>query len=377
VSSGAILAGMRAHLKFIPFFLLPAVFNFSPKQLKVQFVALLSFLLLQAPLSLYQRFVEFAGNMESGDYVRGTATTSSALSILMLGGITAVIALYLRRRIRLPAAVILIGVLFLPTTLNETKATLVLLPLALLAPAVFLPSGTRPLRQIMPILAIGGLAFVAFVGVYDYLIQFHSTAPPISQFVGEGSYVRYLYSGAAEQGANYIGRIDSLQFAADHITRDPFRLLFGYGAGNVSTSFVSQFDGEYAAYYDRYGIGMTQITTLLWEMGICGLVAYLLLYYIVFCDARLLSKESDESAIVGQIWAAVVIIMTLALMYKSVFSMTEIGYLFWFYSGIVASRAVEVRGEIRARREQRHDTGGELAAEDKGRIENIGIGWQA
>jgi hypothetical protein len=377
VPSGAVVAGIRAHLKFIPFFLLPAVIRFTPAQLKVQFAVLVSLFLMQTPLALYQRFIEFANLMESGDPVRGTATTSSALSILMLCGISAVVTLFLRRRLRLPAAACLIGLFVLPTTLNETKATLLLLPVALLGPMLFMPRGSRPIRRALPIFGIGAAALLAFISVYNYLIQYHATEKPLGEFVGEGSFVRYLYSGAAEQGANYIGRFDSVQFAVEHIGRDPPTFAFGYGAGNVSTSFLSQFDGQYAAYYDRFGVGMTQVTTFLWEVGVVGLAAYLLLYWFVFRDAQRLAREDHSAAILGQMWATVTAIMAFGLIYKSVFSMNEIGYLFWFYTGVVAGRAFEVREKKRATlRQRRSDTSAFDGVRGQGWAEQPAMGWR-
>jgi hypothetical protein len=195
----------------------------------------------------------------------------------------------------------------------------------------------------LPIVVIGGIAMVAFVSVYDYLVQYNRTEQPLGQFVGETGFMRYLYSGAAEEGANYIGRFDSLQFAVEGITGDPLTAAFGLGAGNVSTSFLPQFDGEYAYYYDRYGVGMTQITSLLWQVGFVGLATYLALYYFVLSDARTLARSSSEMALVGQMWVGVTAIMIFALIYKSVFSMNEIGYPFWFYSGVVAANAAAAR----------------------------------
>jgi hypothetical protein len=221
--------------------------------------------------------------------------------------------------------------------------------MALIVPAVFMPKGSRVARRLLPIAVIGGAAMMAFVFMYDYLVQFNATEQPIGQFVGETSFLRYLYSGAADQGANYIGRLDSLEFALQGIGQDPLKAAFGLGAGNVSTSFMPQFDGQYAAYYDRYGVGMTQITSLLWQVGFVGLVAYLLFYYFVLSDARTLARFGGEDALLGQIWVGVTLIMGFALIYKSIFAMNEIGYPFWFYSGVVAARVAEQRRVWRAR----------------------------
>jgi hypothetical protein len=343
VPSGAVVAGVRAHLMFIPFFLLPAVYRFSERQIRIQFCVLMGLLFMQVPVAVYQRFIEYAGSMETGDVVRGTATTSSALSLLMMGAIAACITLYLRRRIGVAALAASVVLLFIPTTLNETKATLALLPLAFLIPALCTPRGYNAIRRLLPVAAVGALAAIAFVGVYNYLIQFNQTGQPLGELFSNGRLAEYLYAESADREVNYIGRFDSIVFAWDGIGRDPRTFVFGLGAGNVSTSFLSQFDGEYAAYYERYGVGMTQLTTFLWEVGVAGLLAYLFLYYLLWRDARFLARGEGQDALVGQIWVTVTVIMGFGLIYKSVFSMTEIGYLFWYFSGVVVSRVVEAR----------------------------------
>ena len=62
-----------------------------------------------------------------------------------------------------------------------------------------------------------------------------------SEFIGGRGFEYYLYTGAAEHDAEYIGRFDSLQFAVEHITQDPVTFLFGYGAANVAESFLHSF----------------------------------------------------------------------------------------------------------------------------------------
>lgn len=349
VPTGPIVAGVRDHLKYVPFFLLPAVYRFSPAQLRAQLFVLLAILLAQTPLAVYQRFVEYANMMETGDPVRGTASTSSALSLLMVCAIAMLASLYFRRRIGLATFVVLGGLFFLPTTLNETKATLLLLPVALLVPALGMPRGSRALRRLVPVAAAGGLALVAFISAYNSLIQYRPNGQQLGRFISERNFAEYLYTGAAEGEGNYIGRFDSIEFAIRGIDDDPLTFAFGLGAGNVSMSFLPQFDGEHAAYYDRYGVNLTEVTSLLWQVGVVGLVAYLIFYALLLRDSRRLSRADEEAdALLGQIWAAVMVIMTFGLIYKAVFSMNEVGYLFWYFSGVVAGRVVEQRRSRRA-----------------------------
>lgn len=350
VPDGAMLAGVRSYLKFLPFFLLPAVHRFTPQQLRAQLMLLLVLAFAQTPLAVYQRFVEFAGSMHTGDPVKGTLTTSSALSMFMVAAIAGAVVFYLRGRLKLAALVALAAWLVVPTTLNETKATVLLMPIALLVPALLMPRKARLLPKLVPILGVGVLAVAGFVIVYNALIKNGESGGSLSDFFTNTRALEYyLYTGAANTDQPYVGRFDSIEIALEYTGHDPLKLAFGYGAGNVSESFLPEFAGRYADYFLRFGVGQTQVTTLLWEVGIVGLLAYLYVFYLVIRDALTLARSSDPAAYLGQLWTVAMIIMTFGLLYKSVFSMNDFGYLFWYFSGVVASRAAVLRQSASSR----------------------------
>jgi hypothetical protein len=348
VPSGAMLAGVRSYLKFLPFFLLPAVHRFTPRQLQVQLVFLLVLGLIQTPLAFYQRFVEFGDAMHTGDVVRGTLTTGSAQSMFLICTIAGVVVAYLHGRIRLAKMIGLAAWLFAATTINETKATLLLLPIALVVPALTMPGKGRLVRRLLPIAAIAMFSVTAFGLVYNYLVTGYGS--PIYEFFADKDKVTYyLYTGAANTDQPYVGRFDSIEIALDHTMRDPLTFAFGFGAGNVSQSPLREFVGKYASYYHRFGVGETQVTQFLWEVGVVGLLAYLFLFYLLFRDSLTVARSKDPAGPLGQIWTVAMIVMTFGLLYKSVFSMNDTGYPFWYLAGIVASRAVVVRQAARTR----------------------------
>jgi hypothetical protein len=373
VPTGAMVAGVRNYLKFIPFFLLPAVYPFTARQLRAQLTFVLVLLIAQTPLAVYQRFVEFANKMNDGDPIKGTTTTSSSLSMFMVVAIAGIVALYLRGRVRLLAVLVAVGWLFLPTTINETKATIILLPFALIVPALMMPRGSKAARKLVPIAMMGAIAGVCFVLVYNTLIQYRQYHHTLGELVSGPDLVKYyLYTGAAEHDAQYVGRFDSIEFAVEHTTRDPITFAFGLGAANVAESFLPQFAGKYWSYYMRYGVGQTQITTFLWEIGIVGLLTYLALFWFLWSDAVVLARSDDFAAQFGQMWTVAMIVMGFGLLYKSVFSMNDVGYLFWYFSGVAVSRAAAVRQKQRAAVRREVPAAWRLAAESPSRHEPLG-----
>jgi hypothetical protein len=169
-----------------------------------------------------------------------------------------------------------------------------------------------------------------------------------------------------------VGRFDSIEFAVEHTTRDPITFAFGLGAANVAESFLPQFAGKYWSYYMRYGVGQTQITTFLWEIGIVGLLTYLALFWFLWSDAVVLARSDDFAAQFGQMWTVAMIVMGFGLLYKSVFSMNDVGYLFWYFSGVAVSRAAAVRQKQRAAVRREVPAAWRLAAESPSRHEPLG-----
>jgi hypothetical protein len=342
VPSGAMVGGIRSYFKFVPIFLLPAVYPFTPRQLAVQFGSLLVLIALQSAVTVYQRFWQFANTLShTGDAMQGTVTTSGVLSLIMLSGIAILIVFYLRKKIGLIPLLAGTALFFLPTTLNESKITLVVLPLVLVLPAFFMPRSNRAIGRLLPVVAIGSFMVLGYFTVYNYFAQ--SGRSPTLQTLWQERLWTYVFWSADSGEQTEISRLGSIELAFERLSREPITLVFGLGAGNVSDVSLSGFEGEYADYFHRYGVGETQVATLLWEVGLIGLVLYLVFHLIVFRDASLLARSETPAALLGHAWATIVIIMTLAFVYFPVHSTNELGFVFWFYSGVVAAKAAELR----------------------------------
>lgn len=348
-SAGASISGLRQYFKFLPLLLLPAVFEFTPRQIKTQLIVLAGLLALQPPVTFYQRFVQFASEMHTGDFITGTVASSGATSLLMVGMIAFLTCAYLRGKLNLIVMMGATAFYCIPTMLNETKIALALIPLALLLPLVSMPNRQQAFRKMVPVLGSGVLTLVAFIAVYDFIAQYSQNYTPISSFLTEAELRHYLYTGnssAAEIG--YVGRIDSIVLALERQSRDPIDLIFGLGSGNLSPSNLRGFAGAYTHYNDLYGANQTQATRLIWELGLFGAFAYVLLLWYFAKDAWWVSRQTDFSGYVGHAWFACVVMFVPAFFYLTVLGIDELSAPFWFYSGLVAatkSRALATRAE--------------------------------
>ncbi|MGH8223958.1 MAG: hypothetical protein ACREQZ_13395, partial [Woeseiaceae bacterium] len=166
---GPLFAGIRNYLRALPFFFLPAVLAVKERQLRVQLLVLLALCALQLPLAWYQRSTMPQFHL-TGDRTFGTLMNSGALSLFLICAACVLTGLYLRRKISLRLYVLLLLLILLPTTLNETKATLVLLPIGLMV-TFYAGSarGTRLKNMLLSVIVLAGFMAI-FIPIYDHFI---------------------------------------------------------------------------------------------------------------------------------------------------------------------------------------------------------------
>jgi len=339
VSPGPLISGIREYFKFLPLLFLPAVYEFSDKQLKVLLGTFLFMAALQVPLAFYQRFVQFSHMMHTGDPITGTVTTSSSLTIVLCLAIALVMTLYVHRKVTLSVALLLFCYLAAPTAINETKATTLLLPIAVIGPFILTRGIDGKWRKAFPIVAICALGLVAYMLIYNTLVQERWGGNTINDFFSTGHYELYLYRGIeVGENSHVIGRIDSMILPVAALSEEWMQLLFGLGIGNLSPSSLPGVEGAYYEMGARYGFGRTAVGNLIWETGIIGLLLYLLLYVFVWRDSRRYASANDKDKWYGTWWSTCILILFFALAYKSVVRFSELGYMLFFWSGFIASR---------------------------------------
>lgn len=343
VGSGPVLSGTRFYLRGIPLFFLPAIARFSDKQIQQQLKLLLFICLVQLPLAVYQRWTIFSAGRFSGDDVRGTVGDSGVLSIVLISAVLIVTGFFMHKRITRGRFLLLCALLLLPTTINETKATVILLPIGLLATLMLTaPSGKR-----LKLLAGTLIALVAFgsilVPIYDYMNKdspFKKERNIMDFFTNEKQMVDYMQAkkGVAAVGTTkQVRRGDAIEIPFAYISRDPVHFAFGLGLGNVSPSTLGQnFVGEYNGLFRSFLL--TSFTIFLLEIGVLGTALIFVLYWLLGADALALAKAKQglvSSLAAG--WFGIVIVMFVSLFYTLIHTYSALTYLFWYFSGVVAA----------------------------------------
>jgi hypothetical protein len=348
VEVGPLFAGLRTYFRAIPLFFLPAVTQFSERQIKQQLFLLLGIAILQLPLAVHQRMATLAYGGVTGDLTIGTLMDSSVLSIFLIAGIAVLMGLYLRKLISMKAVLLLFLLLVIPTTINETKGTLILLPLAM--GTVFILGAKPGVRLKNTLIALIFLSVFAaiFIPIYDSLIVVRPYPLTIKEFFTDPHAIESYFSnsrgelGVIPEGQQ-AGRGDAIVVPLVLMAKDPVDLVFGLGVGNASHSQLGpQFTGRYFPQLGPF-ILVTGMSLIEAELGLLGLFLLVCLYWLIYKDCRAVAAAgSPFMSGLALAWAGVTAIFVACLPYKSLIPYASMSFLFWYFSGLIAAERMRL-----------------------------------
>lgn len=340
--SGGMVIGIREYLKFVPFLLIPVVYRFSDQQLVQQFRWLLVFCVLQLPIVLYQLAREVGlhgGRLVSGDLIVGSLTVSSVLSVVLISTWTVAFAFFLRKRLAAARFAVLSLLLLLPTMLNETKGSLVLLPVAAIAPFLARP-GKVPVGKIIVVLVLVGVVAGIYSKIDESLLGHRKSVTMVELFTDPEKLRAYLSPQA--EGRKWMGRGDKINLAYEELSQDPVKLMIGVGIGNATESPLGAISGEYADVAENRLIGVGA-NRLFWETGLLGVLLSFGFIFMVARDALHLGRHcSGLQGAFANGWFAVAALQAVSMFYIDPFRAEALGLLFWLYSGVLVAEKARV-----------------------------------
>jgi hypothetical protein len=355
--AGPLISGMRFYFRAAPLFFLGMVMPPNEVQLWRQFKLLLGICFLQLPVTVWQRWVIIAADRNSGDDVRGTIMDSGILSMFLICAALVLTGMMLKRRIGIWRYVLLFLVLLFPTTINETKVTVVFVPLGLF---VTLMLGAEPGKR----LRYAGLAAAVlvvfgaiFVPIYDKMEEGMASKVNIEDFfTDQKTMSTYLVSKGSGRGVGLGGtktahRGESIGIPLKYLAKDPVELAFGLGLGNVSPSQSGKnFEGAYFGLFQS--VLTISFASFVLEFGIFGVILIGVLNWFIFTDSLAVARRDD--GLVGALaagWTGVVAIFMLAIFYNNFHFFPSVTFLYWYFSGLICARLVMLRqAPVRATR---------------------------
>jgi hypothetical protein len=343
VAPGPIFAGIRYYMRAIPIFFLPAVYDFKDWQIRQQLRLLLLVGLAQLPIAWHQRLLVIRTDRFSGDSVVGTLLDSSVLSIYLICAVCILTALFLRQRLSKLTYFVLFFYLLAATTINETKGTLILLPIALLTVVLVGSPPARRVRMFVLSVVLFAVFLTGFIPVYDYMERNNPYYTGIEEFfTSEKKVDQYLDTHAGLGARRETGRIDAIVVPLKRLSNDPVQLAFGLGIGNASHSSLGpQFVGAYFPLYS--GFLVSSFSYFLLEIGLFGTALVFVLYWLIFRDSVTVARADDT--LTGWIaigWTGVTALMVVATPYKAMHVYESLSYLFWYFSGLIAARRMRL-----------------------------------
>ena len=259
----------------------------------------------------------------------GNSGEMSAFQVIVVGFL---LSRYMQNILAFPKMIWLVLAVLSPLMIAETKAVIVMLPLMILG-LYYREFIARPHVGIMILLvgtlltAILGMAYMEITNqTMDAMID-----DTMKYNVGETGYGEYS-----------LNRTTAITFWYDQQGwHDPMSLFFGNGLGAAHIAPKGAW-GSSAMRFPGYGIGLTTVTILLWEMGFLGFLLYLSIYIAAWRTAAILYQQSHLAwvrADAAAIQAAIVVFFfhmfyTMGLVEVVVFqivSMGMFGYLAWMY----------------------------------------------
>lgn len=339
---GAVISGIRIYLKYIPFFLLPIAYDFSDRQITDQLKIILAILILQCPIALYQRFFQYR-HLASGDAIAGSFTSAPALSIIMISAIALIFGLILNNTSNRNYLFPVIALLFIPTAINETKASILLLPLAFIIPFIFSSDKKNKFRVFIYLITVLMTLLICFTLIYGKL---YSKRINVVEFYTSDKAQSYLYKGTdskdidGENTERDVGRVDAIVYAFEKNSDNLARLLWGVGIGNASVPFSHFLAGNYVEQYLMFGGKQNALAHLIWEVGVTGVALVTVLLCFLFTDTLAVKKSKGLPQALAPGWLGVISIIFICIPYQNIITNDAISYPFWYFSGYMVSKKI-------------------------------------
>jgi hypothetical protein len=344
--SGPVITGMRFYFKAAPLFFLAMVMPLTEQQLKRQLMLILGLCFLQLPITIYQRWVVISAERWTGDVVRGTLMDSGILSMFLICAALVWTGFLLKHRVSVFRYMWVFLLLLFPTTINETKVTVLFVPFGMFITLVLGAERGKRLRYAGLTLAALLVFGAIFVPVYDQMEAMNPKAVSITDFfTNEKTLNNYLVSHG-DKHVEGIGsdkqahRGDAIAVPLKYLAKDPVLLAFGLGLGNVSPSQTSKnFEGRYFLLFQSFL--SISFAPLVLEFGLFGIALIALLNWLIFADSLYVARRDDSiTAALAAGWPGVVGIFMVALFYNAFHYFTAVTYMFWYLSGVICARRV-------------------------------------
>lgn len=354
------LIGLKIYFQGCGLFLALAWLQLSRPRGDLVMKSLVVIALIQLPFALQQffflgsrRILASAGGIAS-DGVVGTFSGSSSgggagpvLSALLILVISILLFWWRSDRLSSFRTFLMTCICLIPVFLNETKISLILIPVAL-----YLVFSDKVKKSPLQFLSGSIISTLLLAGIFMVYINLPAGSAYVQGDASSSIEESVAYNfGNKGYGSFELNRTTVYGFwAKHHGFFNPIETLVGHGlgssgeGGSVSVRNLATYD------YRGKGIGLTTISALLWDVGIIGTFAVVAMFWSAFRLSGKILAKSDANDVIGNgllMGARVgIAILGLNLIHNNYFTF-EFGYqiLTMLMFGYVAFRARSSGGE--------------------------------
>lgn len=344
-------AGIRRYHQFLGVMLAMALVPIKPESIKswLRFLVLLG--LIQVPFALYQRLVlvpermnlprgvvpvdVVAGTFEAYMYGGGNSNVMALFILVLLAGI---LSCYREGVVSPWRTLLLAGTIAIPLTLGETKMVLILLPAMMYAVYV-------DLVRTRPVLFLIGVIFTVLMLmalVYLYVMIQTTDGRPMTFEARLRMNMEYNIGNRGYGDETSLNRSNVVQFWwSKHGPNYPVSALVGHGLGASFWAPDNNAAGHIGLRYPGFLIDLTSVSTLLWDVGIIGLLLYFgVLVSAWFCCRKLIARASPglDRAICRTLSASVAMMLVFAIASNAAMVAASMQVLLMFTLGLIAWR---------------------------------------
>ena len=299
--------------------------------------------LIQFPIAFYQRFVKFKG-VPTGDVVTGTLKTSNVLSVTLLCAMAFVFLAFLNKKISWKKFIFLSIFLLAPTTINETKGTIIFFPIVLMLPMFLVNKiGLKTLINVLAIFLV--LIFlISIINSANELIKSENKQPTSiwKYFTEKDVFIKYMFGDSKPRIDGNVRRFRAILFAIEGINESIYKTGLGYGIGTVMDSKLKK-EGEFEYFFMRGAEKMTSVQ-ILWELGIIGLLINFIFYIFVLKDSLYLSKKQGLLGYMAKAnFTITIVTLLVSWFYFNILRENVFVVIYWYLAGTIVSRTYITR----------------------------------
>jgi hypothetical protein len=323
-------AGLRTYLPFLGLYVYVRLGGLTRQRLHTTAWFMLLVAVVQWPIELYQALVVVPQRVSGGyfgsawDSIVGTfggpkfgGGASGSLATYLTFGLGLALALWRNGALTPAKGAFCVLSIVVGIGLPETKVVFVLIPVMLFG--LYLDQlRARPVRFLMGAAVIAALLGALLYVYYVFFWQVQTRGSVMDAIIRRFA---YSFDPNFMPAYNWPGRMTGLAiwWRAQEFAGDPFHWLVGYGVA-AATSMSTIAGPGVAALKFGLGTDVTGATKLLWEVGVIGLVAFLMPLLLSFRTlGQVLRSQADLPPVERAFYQslrAVTAVLFLAVLYE-------------------------------------------------------------